>query len=213
VKHHIDHYLETLKPLGIQSQDRDMVFPLDGQIRRWAAQRLEGPNKTPIIGLAPGGARNVKESMATRRWPLENYRDLGEMLIAKGFRLAILGGREDKYVEGTLKFSSECQSFVGECSLKQTAALMSHCRAVVTHDSGPMHLAGAVGVPVFSIFGPTDPREKAPLKNSTYFWKPEVCQSAPCYKDGVFPECKDVPCMKAVTPRDIFDALMRNSEF
>ncbi|MBI2412321.1 MAG: glycosyltransferase family 9 protein, partial [Deltaproteobacteria bacterium] len=80
------------------------------------------------------------------------------------------------------------------------------CSLVVANDSGPMHLAAAVGRPVVSIFGPTDPVEKHPLtKGSFYFWKGQGLDCSPCYSHGAFPDCKTLECMRSVAVEEVFD--------
>ena len=71
-----------------------------------------------------------------------------------------------------------------------------------------MHLAEAVGARIISIFGPTHPQEKKPLSaGNVAVWKGEELECSPCYRDGVFPSCDHVTCLKSITPREIFELI------
>ncbi|MEK7842385.1 MAG: glycosyltransferase family 9 protein, partial [Deltaproteobacteria bacterium] len=86
---------------------------------------------------------------------------------------------------------------------------MKRCKVIVTHDSGPMHLASAMQAPVISIFGPTDPRETCPLNSgSYYFWKIDGLDCAPCYSEGEFPDCKDPRCINAVSVEEVYNKML-----
>jgi len=212
IKHHIDHYLEALSPLGVVAQSRQMFFYVEPHLLEWGrcalTERFAG---SPVVCLAPGGARNVKEEMSSRRWPLEHYRDLAMKLAARGLGVVVIGGESDRYVEGIFKHIDRVESFVGETTLAQTAALMASCNLVVTHDSGPMHLAAAVNAPVISLFGPTDPREKAPLNGEgRYLWKLKACEKAPCYIDGDFPACSIPRCLGDIPPGEVLSAVLES---
>ncbi len=103
-----------------------------------------------IIGFAPGAFHY------TKRWPIEYYAELGNMLAEKGFTIAIFGGKSDieicndlhNKIENSVDLSNNNQLF-------QTATDMKKCKFIVCNDSGLMHTATAVRVPVVSIFGST----------------------------------------------------------
>ena len=107
-------------------------------------------SKKNIIGLAPGAFHY------TKRWPIEYYSDLGNKLTEDGFEIVIFGGKSDieicndlqKRITGSIDLSNDNQ-------LYSTAADMKNCKLIVCNDSGLMHTAISVGVPVVSIFGST----------------------------------------------------------
>ncbi|MBI3399617.1 MAG: lipopolysaccharide heptosyltransferase II [Deltaproteobacteria bacterium] len=222
VRHQIDHYLEIVKSFGIHDDGRDMDFAISKEAENVADKILQTGSlrKGDIaIGILAGGASNIKTEMPQKRWPLEYYRELSNKLIADGYKVILLGAESDKpnadailkHVPEGLNRGNAAYNIIdltGKTTLEETAAVMKRCNVIVTHDSGPMHLASAVGVPVISIFGPTDPREYYPLsRNSYYFWNVENIKCAPCYKDGEFPDCQNPTCMKAVTVEQVYQKI------
>ena len=93
----------------------------------------------------------------------------------------------------------------GQTDLRRLASLISQSKLFVTNDSGPMHIANALGVPVIAIFGPTDPGTTGPFQDPAVVIKKDtVCW--PCsYRDCPF----DHRCMTAIAPEEIFAACQR----
>lgn len=222
VRHQIDHYLEIVKSFGGHDDGRDMDFAISKEAENVVDKMLQtgGVGKGDIvIGILAGGASNIKTDMPIKRWPLENYIELSNKMAADGYKVILLGAESDRpNAEAILKHAPEglnlgnvvhnILDLTGKTTLEETAAVMKKCNAIVTHDSGPMHLASAVGAPVISIFGPTDPREYYPLSpNSYYFWNVENIKCAPCYKDGEFPDCQNPICMKAATVEQVYEKM------
>ena len=110
--------------------------------------------------------------MSSRQWSLKSYVQLVRDLRKRKRAVLLIGSDSDGAVIEKIDGESEgCLKAVG-LSLGRAAALMAACRVVVCHDSGAMHIAAAVGTPVVTIFGPTDPRRKAPRnKGSRTLWK------------------------------------------
>jgi heptosyltransferase-2 len=105
----------------------------------------------PLVGLVIGTV------WATKKWPVERFLDLGRRLGRRGdFSPVVLGGPAE--VEEAAAFGREegFVNLVGRTTLPQLVAILSLCRAVVGGDTGPLHAAVALGVPVAALFGPTD---------------------------------------------------------
>jgi lipopolysaccharide heptosyltransferase II len=209
IKHHIFHYCDLIKTLGIFCLDFKMAFPL-------AAAALAAAAKFPIPGslgdyivLAPGGAANVKEEMESRRWPAENFAALAGLLLAAGRRVLLLGSGGDVAIAARIRAQQPgVIDLTGRTTLAEAAAILKGSRLLVCNDSGLMHLAAAVGARVVSIFGPTHPGEKKPLnQGSVAVWKGEGMECSPCYQDGVFPRCEHLNCLRKITPQEIFEII------
>lgn len=101
-----------------------------------------------VVALHPGA------SCASKRWPVERFAELGASLSA-GRRVAIVGGQEEKKLGKILKdaIGSAAVDLTGELSLKELASFLKRCEVLVTNDSGPAHIAAAVGVKTVTIFG------------------------------------------------------------
>jgi heptosyltransferase-2 len=107
----------------------------------------------PIVFLAPGAR------WQTKRWPEESYKALGEHLVAAGARVLIGGDRADRDALPALSTWADAAPAVRwfEGSLADLAAVVEHAKGAVTNDTGLMHLAAAVEVPVVAVFGSTHP--------------------------------------------------------
>ncbi|MGD0693669.1 MAG: glycosyltransferase family 9 protein [Terriglobia bacterium] len=126
--------------------------------RRFLSERGISGN---LIGVHPG----CKKGIAERRWPAEKYSSLLKQLC-ETWNLHAL-------VFGTKEEQAEVREIVGglapratpvlDCALELAAALIENCALFVANDSGPLHLANALGVPVVGIYGPTDPRQVGPF--------------------------------------------------
>jgi heptosyltransferase-2 len=208
IKHHIFHYCDLLKGLGIFCLDFKMEFPLAEAVLNAAAAKFLQPEKlTDYVVLAPGGAANVKEEMDSRRWGVENYAALAGLLIKDGRRVVLLGSGNDHKIASLIKKAQpEAIDFCGQTTLAEAAVMMKKSRLVVCNDAGLMHLAAAVGARTIAIFGPTHPEEKKPLSaGNIAVWKGEKLECSPCYHDGKFPECEQRSCLKKTTPQEIFE--------
>ena len=133
------------------------------QVPDTAFQTLEA--KFPTVGnyavLMPGAARG-----ASKMWPLDHFEKLARMLLDKtDLNLIFAGGGGDAPAceELAASLGDRASSVAGKTSLQEWAALLKKAKLAVANDSGGMHLAGAVGVPVVGIYGITDPDKTGPL--------------------------------------------------
>jgi heptosyltransferase-2 len=134
---------------GAEGQTARVSLSLTGEDRAAAAQWLaERGIAEGFVALAPGSI------WGTKRWP-----GYGELTARIEGPVVVIGGPDDaalaKRVEGAAP--GRAHSAAGELSLRATAALLERARVLVTNDSAPLHLAGAVGTPVVALFGPTVP--------------------------------------------------------
>lgn len=144
-----DWYLEPLERLGFSTPSRRPEFESTPEELNAARERL-GPGS--FIGVAPG-ARH-----ATKRWPPERFGEAARRLSeAWGWRVMILGSSEDAAValEVAQRAGPQVVNRAGKTTLRESAAELSLCSVLLSNDSGAMHLAAAVKVPVVALFGPT----------------------------------------------------------
>jgi heptosyltransferase-2 len=104
-----------------------------------------------VIALAPGAAHH------TKRWPLEYWQDLARRLAAAGYAIIAVGGTGDAAAGQAVcdAVGTSSTNAAGSFGLQGTGALLARCRALVSGDTGVMHMATAVGTPVVALFGPT----------------------------------------------------------
>jgi heptosyltransferase-2 len=96
---------------------------------------------------------------------------------------------------------------VGKTSLLELIALYGACQLVITHDSGPMHMATLAAVPVLALFGPTNPIEKVPSEMPVrVLWGGCNLACRPCYDGKEYANCRDNACMKDITVEAVHQA-------
>jgi len=108
-------------------------------------------SSTPVIGMAPGSM------WETKRWPPEHFAALARFARAQGYQVLLSGSQPEAVVTRAVAEASGAIDLAGRVSLADLGAFIERCRAFVANDSGPMHLARALGVPTLALFGSTDP--------------------------------------------------------
>jgi len=166
------------------------------------------PGYFPVVALSPGGAKNVLRDDAIRRWPLENYVLLARELIKGKVKVVITGASSDQWVSDSFS-GLEVIDLVGKTSLMDMAALLGACDLVVSHDSGPLHLADLAGTFVIALFGPTNPHELAPYNNqSKILWGGENLACRPCYDGRTYAKCSNNICMQEISVDVVYNTAM-----
>ncbi len=146
-------YINTMAAWDLQDDGLGLEFHVDAKVAETVNHKLASLQQEPLlVGLAPGAG------FANKRWPMEYYLDLARRLkIERQARILLFGGPDDREI--TAKISAGVGSGVidlaGQLSLMESAAALTHCRLLVTNDTGLMHLASALEVPLLAIFGPT----------------------------------------------------------
>ncbi len=155
LKHEVDLQMEILSSLGAKpSTPRVRVWtgPDDEDFARNALSRAGFRTGGPIISLAPGAA------WPFRRWPSDRFIALGRWLQETyGANIVILAAPNElelaRRVEQGLP-DDKTVSLAGKTTIRQMAAVLRHCRLFIGNDSGPIHVAAGVGIPVVGFFGP-----------------------------------------------------------
>ena len=120
----------------------------------------------PIIGFCPGA-----EFGPAKRWPHYHYAKLAEMLITQGYAVELFGSAKDEPVGEEIRqalpeaLREFCVNLAGKTNLNEAVDLIANCTAVVTNDSGLMHIAAAVNRPLIALYGPTSPQYTPPLSD------------------------------------------------
>ena len=189
-------YAETIPDFQLDDEGLDLFLPENIASRIPAGQN--------VIGLCPG-ARHF-----TKRWQKENFIQLGKMLIEKGFSVALFGGESDR--ELCEEISKEIPGSVNlstEDDILQLAKDMQQCKAVVCNDSGLMHAACAVKIPVVAIYGSTV-REFGftPYGCKNIILENNSLTCRPCSHIGK-KKCpqKHFRCMLELTPAQAFESI------
>jgi len=204
--HQSEYYLRLVQGLGIVTPSSPLPqLGVTDPTRRRAALLLEQhgvTSGTTLIGFAPGAAYGH-----AKRWPPERVARVIERLSReRGIRSVLFGAAGDREagraIESTLPSDIGVVNLIGRTDLRLLMGAIRACRAFVSNDSGAMHLAAALGVPVTAIFGPTNDRATAPLGDHDVILKQVFCR--PC----MLRECPiDHRCMKRISEEDVYGAV------
>jgi heptosyltransferase II len=161
-----------------------------------------GVKSKNIIGISTGA-----EYGSAKRWPSANWYSLVSLILQEtNCAVVVTGTGAD--TENALFLKDGYDRIIdmtGKTSLRQLLALLSLCRVFVSNDSGAMHAASALGVPVIGIFGSTSPKATSPSSGKyKVLYKGLAC--SPCFKR----ECPlgHYDCLTGITPEEVFDAVM-----
>ncbi|WP_301099130.1 lipopolysaccharide heptosyltransferase II [Otariodibacter sp.] len=127
---------------------------------------LNGAEGRKVIGFCPGA-----EFGPAKRYPHYHYANLARMLIEQGYAIHIFGSQKDEPVGESIRQSLSqpqqqyCINLAGKTNLNQAVDLISECVAVVSNDSGLMHIAAALDRPLIALYGPTSPQYTPPLSD------------------------------------------------
>jgi heptosyltransferase-2 len=196
-RHHTDEYARIL--LGLPDAVRPVALAPIPTPNLPPSPLAPVPGRSRVV-LAPAGARNMLRDDQLRRWPPELYVELARRLLEQGTDIVLIGGPDDAWVRPYFA-DLPVTDRIGTLSLPETLALLDAADVLVTHDTGPLHLAGITRVGIVSIFGPTDPRGRLPQRPGTVaLWGGEGFACRPCYDGRDFAACPSNDCMRQVTP-------------
>jgi lipopolysaccharide heptosyltransferase II len=208
--HEADLYLQVAGALGCPTNGYHLSFaPGDAAERQvdalWAAHGLQ----PPVVALAPGGGSNPGMDLPEKRWPPASFAALGDRLHTElHATIVLLGGPGDRDLCATVRAAMQAPAvdLGGPAPFAERGALLRRCALYVGNDSGPTHLAVAVGCPVVAIFGPTDPGLYGPYHaQARTVRRPLPC--SPCFVHGYFPPCPNQhACMRGLEVATVFDA-------
>jgi heptosyltransferase-2 len=204
--HQAEYYQQLVHALGFPNGPMEPRIALSPATRAAATTMLRDAGwdgRAPLVALAPGAAYG-----AAKRWPSERFAALAASLVADGVQSVMIGAAADRLTADEV--ARACQSpslltLVGRTDLPTLAGVLATCRALVTNDSGAMHLAAAVGTSVTAVFGPTDERATRPLGDAHQVVTfPVWCR--PC----MLRECPlDHRCMRGVDAAAVVAAARR----
>jgi lipopolysaccharide heptosyltransferase I len=197
--------LELLAPLGIEAKSPRALLAVPEAARRQATALRSGLGGKPVVALHPG----VSGFGDLKRWPAERYSALARRLrdecSARG--LVTWGPGERELAESVVAGSQGAAVLApAQGSLLELAAVYQACDALVAGDTGPLHLAAALGVPVVGLYGSKDPAIYGPWNGRTgepaaVVWKQVHC--SPCR----LRRCGNIICMPAIQVEDVLERL------
>ncbi len=198
--HAVDKCLEVAKSVGAKTNR--VEFPLYiNDIERRIIRSLIG-NLTEYVVVVPSAR------WETKKWPAENF---GTLISRLSVPCIITGSAADEEtIRRVMAFSKgKGINLCGKTSLKELLALIEGAKAMVSNDSGPMHIGAALGIPVIALFGPTDPSKTGPygwseIRTEQKSEKLKVLKASldcsPCFRK----KCKDPLCMRNISVEKVF---------
>jgi heptosyltransferase-2 len=134
------------------------------EVKRKFTKQFELAENRPAVGFCPGA-----EFGPAKRYPHYHYAKVAEKLIAQGYAVRLFGSAKDEAVGEQIRTAlpSElqryCVNLAGQTSLNEAVDLIADCQAIVSNDSGLMHIAAALNKPLVALYGPTSPQYTPPL--------------------------------------------------
>ena len=204
-RHEAQYCVDVLKPLGIEASAFRPFVPLTGECRKWVAGIFDKNKISPldvVVAVHPGA------SCISKRWMPERFSEVINALSGRPAKVVLVGGPENAAIASQIKSSLKVPilDLTGKTTIGQLAAVLAKCRLLISNDSGPVHVAVAVGTPVVSIFG----RNQKGLSPTR--WRPLGAKDIVLHEEVGCPICLahncviDFECLKAVKVPQVLQA-------
>ena len=212
--HAVDWYLAVLPQLGVPVHNHFQWLPERRHVaaevnRKWLNEDSKFRTQNSKLILLQPGAR-----WPNKRWPVEYFAELVRSLARKfpDARFAILGGAEDQPLGGIIaRVEPElCLNLCGRTSLPEMIEWIRLSDLMITNDTGPMHVAAALGKPLVALFGPTEPRRTGPYRRLDSVLRVDL-PCSPCLKSRCHYEKKN-ECLNALSPATVFEFAQKKME-
>lgn len=185
-QHAIERYLSIAEALGCGRTPVEFTFATDSADRDFATTLLAGMDRFAV--LLPG------TNWATKRWPVEYFAELVQPLREKWNLQTVIAGGPD--VQPLAAKIPGARDLTGKTNLRQLTALLESAAIVIANDSGPMHIASALGKRLVTLFGPTNPTRTGPYGRPDTVTRIDI-PCSPCYSRT----CSHQSCMQWLTPQ------------
>jgi lipopolysaccharide heptosyltransferase II len=201
-EHHSLRFLRIARECGAEASNMEVPnLNQTSKIQPSQGYGLAGKHQT-LIGLCPGA-----EYGPAKRWLSERFAEAAAKISAHSSAQWILFGTKNDAAIGeqiAAAIGDHCVNRIAQTTLDQLIDELQQCRLLLTNDTGTMHLAALLGVPVVAVFGSTEPRLTGPLGNGHIVLRRHV-ECSPCF----LRECPiDFRCMKAVSSDEVADAVL-----
>ena len=202
-EHHSLRFLRIARECGAETERTSNVQRPTLNVQLSDSDQLSTINHQPLkIGLCPGA-----EYGPAKRWLPERFAEAAAKITAQSSAQWILLGTKNDAAIGeqiAAAIGDHCVNRIGQTTLDQLIDELRRCSLLLTNDTGTMHLAALLGVPVVAVFGSTEPRLTGPLGNGHTILRHHV-ECSPCF----LRECPiDFRCMKAVSADEVAGAVL-----
>ena len=175
--HPVERYLGVGAMLGLDDGAPDFSFPIPKEANARIDALLDYYDiaKKRLVVMAPG------TNWETKEWRRDGFAEVARHFLQKDFAVTLIGAERERAVcDAVATLAPGAVNLTGETTLSELAALIGRAALCVSNDSGPMHLATALGRPVVSVFGPTDPVWAGPYRRDGTVVRAGLACS-PCY--------------------------------
>ncbi len=210
-KHEVDYCLELAKSSGAITSPADRIPRL--YVDPQACQQLEQLLMQQDVQQAkPVIACHVSSNNGqSKRWPIPYWATLIDKLIREqGAQVIFTGAPVDTPLIESVshRMQEQAINLAGKTSLPQLVALLQRADLVISGDSGPMHIAAALGTPLIAIHGPTDPALSGPVSPTATILRSDIWCS-PCYNARDTADCRffTTQCMKNISPAQVLEVV------
>ncbi len=220
-RHSIENHLRAAEPLGVQPSGyaTELHYPsgLDQAMHRRLAESGIA-ERDCLVGIHAGwgGRKHVLDQTRLRSWPAQNFARVIQWLAnSKEARVVLTGSRADRTLTEFIARSAgvACLDLAGKLSLLELAALIRRLDLYLTVDSGPAHMAAALGTPLLTLWGPGILEQTAPVHSHgavRILYHRVPC--APCYGTPLMKACQDNICMKQIEVAEVIEAVSQMLE-
>jgi ADP-heptose:LPS heptosyltransferase len=206
IVHAVVNHLETLAPLGIVATDCHLDLFLGAEDERFAEQVFAeaGLYGQTVIALNPGASHRVN------RWGTKQFAELIDLLNDQlDVRSIIVGGSGDETLAAEIAAAARSNALVlaGKTTIRQLGAVLKRCAVLVSGDTGPMHVATAVGTRVVALFGAADPERTGPVGPGHRVIQATTVHCVPCRRrtcDNVV----ELECMNTLAAETVLDTIV-----
>lgn len=204
--HHAEYYQALLSAAGwAQAKQQPLLYLSSAEEERARALLVgEGvQSEESLVAFNPGSSYG-----SAKRWPAERYAALADYLIEHlGVKILLTGAQADGAVARDVRYLARSPERIidltGRTDIQLLGAILKRCAVFVTNDTGAMHIGAAVGVPLVTIFGPTDPATTSPVGRHVLLRHPVPC--SPC----LLRECPiDHRCMTGIPVEDVSSSVI-----
>ena len=198
-KHAVDRYLDLTRYLGAKIDKAEFVLPPnnDAEANVQILMSKHNLNDENFIAINPIAY------WETKLWDDDNFARLADLIKNNLKMNVVFTGSEKSIIEGiTSKMQTRGINLGGQTTLLELAQVYKKARLVITTDSGPMHLAAAVGTPVVALFGPTDPARTGPYGEGHTIVRAGL-PCSPCF----LKKCQTRKCMQDISPEQVLEII------
>lgn len=205
--HAVDRYLLVTEALGAARPKEPRFEFIDRAEDRQAVETLL--TAAGLAGVLPWVAMNVSARWETKRWPPQHFAEAADQLAEAGIPIVFMGGPAERPETRAVmaRMRTKSVDLTGQTPVGLLPSLLRRAAVLVTNDSGPMHIAAAVGTPVVVLFGPTDPVRTGPYgRGHVVLSNPVECR--PCFRR----ECSravTLECLTGVTSEQVVRAVQQ----